>query len=72
MIPQDSFAQLMTRLKEGDQTAAGEVFGRFIRRLVALATNQFDSWIHTVALRCEAGRSIQGNCGNSGGSSAPM
>jgi RNA polymerase sigma-70 factor (ECF subfamily) len=45
MIPQDSFAQLMTRLKEGDQTAAGEVFGRFIRRLVALATNQFDSWI---------------------------
>jgi RNA polymerase sigma-70 factor (ECF subfamily) len=35
----------MTRLKEGDQAAAGEVFGRFIRRLVLLASNQFDSWI---------------------------
>jgi RNA polymerase sigma-70 factor (ECF subfamily) len=45
MTSHDSFAQLMTRLKEGDQTAAGEVFGRFIRRLVSLATNQFDSWI---------------------------
>jgi RNA polymerase sigma-70 factor, ECF subfamily len=45
MTSHDSFAELMTRLRDGDQTAAGEVFGRFIRRLVSLATSQFDSWI---------------------------
>ncbi len=45
MTPNDSFLQLMTRLKEGDQAAATEVFGRFVRRLVGLASNQFDSWL---------------------------
>ena len=35
----------MTRLKKGDEDAAAEVFGRFVRRLFGLATNQFDSWI---------------------------
>jgi RNA polymerase sigma-70 factor (ECF subfamily) len=45
MTSSDSFAQLMSRLKEGDQAAAAEVFGRFVRRLVALASNQFDSWL---------------------------
>src|SRR4051794_3964431 len=45
MDSHDSFAQMMVRLKHGDQIAAGEVFGRYIRRLVGLASNQFDSWI---------------------------
>jgi RNA polymerase sigma-70 factor (ECF subfamily) len=35
----------MTRLKQGDQAAASAVFERFVRRLVGLATNQFDSWL---------------------------
>src|SRR3954453_3443865 len=41
----DSFAQLMIRLKAGDEAAASEVFGRFIRRLIVLASHQFDSWL---------------------------
>jgi RNA polymerase sigma-70 factor (ECF subfamily) len=45
MTPNDSFVQLMTRLKQGDQAAASEVFGRFVRRLLGLASNQFDSWL---------------------------
>jgi RNA polymerase sigma-70 factor (ECF subfamily) len=35
----------MTQLKAGDQDAAAEVFTRFVRRLVGLASNQFDSWL---------------------------
>lgn len=45
MVQNDSFAQLMVRLKDGDEAAATEVFGRFIRRLIVLASHQFDSWI---------------------------
>jgi RNA polymerase sigma-70 factor (ECF subfamily) len=45
MDSMDSFAQFMTRLKEGDEAAASEVFGRFVRRLVGLASRQFDSWL---------------------------
>jgi RNA polymerase sigma-70 factor (ECF subfamily) len=45
MVENDSFAQLMIRLKEGDEAAATEVFGRFIRRLIGLASQQFDSWL---------------------------
>jgi RNA polymerase sigma-70 factor (ECF subfamily) len=45
MSPNESFTQLMSRLKAGDQAAAAEVFGRYTRRLVALAANQFDSWL---------------------------
>jgi RNA polymerase sigma-70 factor (ECF subfamily) len=44
MTSNDSFAPLMTRLKEGDQRAAAEVFERFVRRLDGLPSNQFDSW----------------------------
>jgi RNA polymerase sigma-70 factor (ECF subfamily) len=35
----------MSRLRAGDQAAAAEVFRRYTRRLVALAANQFDSWL---------------------------
>jgi RNA polymerase sigma-70 factor (ECF subfamily) len=45
MAEHDSFAALMIRLKEGDQAAAAEVFERFLRRLIALASHQFDSWL---------------------------
>src|SRR4051812_41485919 len=45
MAEHDSFAQLMIRLKEGDQAAATEVFGRYIRRLIGLASRQFDTWL---------------------------
>src|SRR5438067_1841846 len=45
MVQNDSFAHLMIRLKEGDEAAATEVFGRFIRRLIVLASRQFDSWL---------------------------
>src|SRR5262249_26315375 len=45
MVQDDSFALLMLRLKAGDEAAATEVFGRFLRRLIVLASRQFDSWI---------------------------
>jgi len=45
MMLDDSFASLMLRLKAGDEAAAAEVFGRFLRRLIVLASRQFDSWI---------------------------
>src|SRR5262245_5803721 len=40
MIAKDSFAGLMGRLRAGDGAAAGEVFARFARQLVALARRQ--------------------------------
>jgi RNA polymerase sigma-70 factor (ECF subfamily) len=45
MVQDDSFAHLMIRLREGDEAAATEVFRRFLRRLIVLASHQFDSWI---------------------------
>jgi RNA polymerase sigma-70 factor (ECF subfamily) len=45
MIQDDSFAHLMIRLREGDEAAATEVFRRFLRRLIVLASHQFDWWI---------------------------
>lgn len=38
---EDSLAELLTRLRSGDDAAAREVFGRFTRRLIALARRQF-------------------------------
>jgi len=45
MVPKGSFTQLMSRLKDGDQAAAAEVFQRYTRPLMALASSQFDSWL---------------------------
>jgi RNA polymerase sigma-70 factor (ECF subfamily) len=42
---QDGFQDLMLRLRNGDQAAAGEVFNRFVCRLVALARSQLDTWM---------------------------
>jgi hypothetical protein len=38
----------------------------------SIPCSQLDSWIHTVALRCDFGRSIHGNWGSDGGSPLPM
>jgi RNA polymerase sigma-70 factor (ECF subfamily) len=43
MLPRDSFAELMTRLRAGEDTAANEVFQRFARRLHGLAQRHLDS-----------------------------
>jgi RNA polymerase sigma-70 factor (ECF subfamily) len=43
MSPNDSFAQLMARLRAGDPPAAAEVFHRFAHRLMALARTRLDS-----------------------------
>jgi RNA polymerase sigma-70 factor (ECF subfamily) len=42
---QEAFQDLMLRLRDGDQTAAGEVFNRFVCRLVGLARSQLDTWV---------------------------
>lgn len=45
MSPNDSFQQLMTRLRAGDDAAASAVFHRFARRLIGLARSHVDSWL---------------------------
>ncbi len=66
----DPFADLMDRLRRGDEAAAAEVFRRFAGRLVRLARSQFDTWLRHRAepedvvqsvyrsffTRCEAGQ----------------
>jgi RNA polymerase sigma-70 factor, ECF subfamily len=42
MAESDSFEDLMTRLKTGDQGAATEIFDRFARRLIGLARSRLD------------------------------
>jgi RNA polymerase sigma-70 factor, ECF subfamily len=43
MPANDSFADVMARLRADDQTAAREVFQRFVGQLVKLARRQFDA-----------------------------
>lgn len=43
MPTEDSFADVMGRLRTGDEDAAANVFRRFTHRLVALARNHLDS-----------------------------
>jgi RNA polymerase sigma-70 factor (ECF subfamily) len=43
MPAEDSFAELMTRLRAGDEDAATQVFSRFTHRLIALARAHLDS-----------------------------
>jgi RNA polymerase sigma-70 factor (ECF subfamily) len=51
MAREDGFHELMGRLRSGDGDAAAIVFSRFSRRLIALASGQFDTWIrHRVDL----------------------
>ena len=43
MAASESFTEVMARLRAGDQAAAGEVFRRFVDRLVRLAKRQFNA-----------------------------
>jgi RNA polymerase sigma-70 factor, ECF subfamily len=43
MAAEESFIQVMARLRAGDKAAAAEVFQRFARRLIALARTRLDS-----------------------------
>lgn len=45
MSDQGTFGELMARLRAGDSDVAAEVFRRFTRRLIALASDQFDTWV---------------------------
>jgi RNA polymerase sigma-70 factor (ECF subfamily) len=42
MSAEESFEEVMTRLRAGDQAAAAEVFARYARRLIALARLHLD------------------------------
>jgi RNA polymerase sigma-70 factor (ECF subfamily) len=43
MAASDSFSDVMTRLRAGDQSAARAIFERFVRKLVRLARGQFNA-----------------------------
>jgi RNA polymerase sigma-70 factor (ECF subfamily) len=43
MAASESFAEIMARLRAGDQAAASEVFRRFVDKLVRLAKRQFNA-----------------------------
>ncbi len=43
MVQDASLAKVMSRLREGDQDAASLIFHRFVNRLTALASGQFDN-----------------------------
>jgi RNA polymerase sigma factor (sigma-70 family) len=45
MYRDDEFDDFMARLRSGDDAAAALVFHRYVRRLIALASRQFDAWI---------------------------
>jgi RNA polymerase sigma-70 factor (ECF subfamily) len=45
MTDEENFAQLMARLRAGDEVAAAEVFNRFAHRLIALARTQLEDRI---------------------------
>jgi RNA polymerase sigma-70 factor (ECF subfamily) len=43
MVEDDSFGAAMAGLRTGDNAAAADVFGRYVRRLVALAGKRYDA-----------------------------
>jgi RNA polymerase sigma-70 factor (ECF subfamily) len=45
MDPDDSFNELMARVRSGDPTAETLVFRRFVQRLIVLASRQFEAEI---------------------------
>jgi RNA polymerase sigma factor (sigma-70 family) len=44
-VPEDSFTDLMSHLRDGDQAAAAFIFRRFARRLIGLAYHRLDALI---------------------------
>jgi RNA polymerase sigma-70 factor (ECF subfamily) len=49
VMPSELFDDLMVRLRSGDGEAAALVHRRFVRRLVALAQQQFEPWVRAKA-----------------------
>jgi RNA polymerase sigma factor (sigma-70 family) len=49
MLSNTPMTDLIARLRDRDETAAAEVHGRFVRRLVALACRQFEPWVRAKA-----------------------
>jgi RNA polymerase sigma-70 factor (ECF subfamily) len=49
MTMDSSFALMMNRLRDGDEQAASEVFQKFLHRLIALASRQFESRLRVKA-----------------------
>ena len=47
MANDPAFAQVISKYRSGDEVAAREVFGRFVHRLVALASKQFDQRVRS-------------------------
>jgi RNA polymerase sigma-70 factor (ECF subfamily) len=45
MTEQSSFADVLARLRAGDESAAGAIFQRFAAGLLVLARSQLDSWV---------------------------
>ena len=45
MTEQDSLADVLARLRGGDETAAGAIFQRFTAGLLAVARGQLESWV---------------------------
>jgi RNA polymerase sigma factor (sigma-70 family) len=45
MAADEAFAELMARVRAGDDAAETLVFRRYARRLVGLAARQFDGWL---------------------------
>lgn len=45
MNADESFTELMARLREGDDEAAAAVFRHFVRRLIAFTRGQLDTWV---------------------------
>jgi RNA polymerase sigma-70 factor (ECF subfamily) len=47
MSPDPSFADLMARLRQGDEAAAAAIFSRFAQRLIALARRRLDGRVRS-------------------------
>jgi RNA polymerase sigma-70 factor (ECF subfamily) len=45
MNSEEPFAELMTRLRQGDDAAAAEVFHHFVRRLIGFTRGQLETWV---------------------------
>ncbi len=43
--PDDGFADMMVRIRAGDDAAETAVFRRFVHRLIALAASRFETWL---------------------------
>ena len=47
MASEASFSAMMSKLRAGDEDAASQVFQRYVKRLIALASRQFDAGVRS-------------------------